>query len=77
MKMTEKGFLLSCRRQRHLELRLLWIWLVFPIPRFHTMTGLYMCYPISWTIALVPNAILLFNQLRRLPVGDIGKERPA
>ncbi len=54
--------------------RLLWIWLVFPIPRFHTMTGLYMCYPISWTIALVPNAILLINQLRQLPVGDRGKE---
>jgi putative MATE family efflux protein len=57
--------------------RLLWVWLVFPIPRFHNMGGLYMCYPISWAIALIPNAILLFNQLRRLPVGDIGKVRSA
>ena len=57
--------------------RLLWVWFVFPIPRFHTMEGLYMCYPISWVIALVPNAILLFNNLRRLPAGDIGKVRPA
>ena len=57
--------------------RLLWIWLVFPIPRFHNMGGLYMCYPFSWVIALVPNAILLFNNLRRLPSGDIGKVRSA
>ncbi len=57
--------------------RLLWIWLVFPNPRFHTMTGLYMCYPISWIIALVPNAILLFHNLRLLPAGDLGKERTA
>ena len=53
--------------------RLLWVWLVFPIPRFHNMGGLYMCYPISWTIALVPNAILLFSKIRRLPAGDSRK----
>ncbi len=47
--------------------RLIWVWLVFPIPRFHTMDGLYLCYPISWTIALVPNALLLLHRLRQLP----------
>ncbi len=46
--------------------RILWVWLAFPQPRFHTMVGLYLCYPISWTVALVPNAILLFRKMRRL-----------
>ena len=53
--------------------RLLWVWLVFPHPEFHSMDRLYLCYPLSWTIALVPNAILLFNLLRRLPTEDLGK----
>ena len=52
--------------------RLLWVWFVFPDPRFHTMGGLFLCYPISWVIALVPNAWLLFRQLSRLPRTDRG-----
>ncbi len=52
--------------------RLLWVWFVFPDPRFHTMDGLYLCYPFSWVIALVPNAWLLFRQLSRLPRTDGG-----
>ncbi len=47
--------------------RLLWVFLAFPLARFHTMDGLYLCYPFSWTIALLPNAVLLFRRLRRLP----------
>ncbi len=55
--------------------RLLWIWLVFPRPRFHTMDGLYLCYPISWTIVLIPNALLLLRRLRSLPA-DAPAPRP-
>jgi len=31
-------------------LRLLWIYTVFPLPDFHTIGGLFLCYPISWVI---------------------------
>lgn len=31
-------------------LRLLWIFAVFPLPAFHTIGGLFLCYPISWII---------------------------
>ncbi len=31
-------------------LRLLWIYTVFPLPDFHTIGGLFLCYPISWII---------------------------
>ncbi|MBQ6923310.1 MAG: MATE family efflux transporter [Kiritimatiellae bacterium] len=57
--------------------RLLWVWFVFPDPRFHTMGGLYLCYPFSWVIALVPNVWLLFRQLSRLPRTDGAKPQDA
>ncbi len=31
-------------------LRLLWIFTVFPLPTFHTIGGLFLCYPISWIV---------------------------
>ena len=31
-------------------LRLLWIFLVFPLPEFHSLYGLFLCYPISWAL---------------------------
>ena len=49
--------------------RIIWVLFVFPLPRFHTMGGLYLCYPFSWTVALIPNAILLFMRLKRLGHG--------
>ncbi len=60
--------------------RMIWVAFVFPIPRFHTMAGLYMCYPFSWIIALVPNAFLLVWHMRRMAdpdyrLGQIKRER--
>lgn len=31
-------------------LRLLWIYTAFPLSQFHTIGGLFLCYPISWII---------------------------
>ena len=45
--------------------RLLWIFLVFPLPAFHTVTGLYGCYPISWFLAAVFNACCMGYYFRR------------
>lgn len=33
-------------------LRLLWLWTVFRIPEYHTITVVYLSYPISWIITL-------------------------
>ena len=46
--------------------RMFWVAFAFPLPRFHTMDGLYLCYPFSWLITLLPNAILLGFHLRHL-----------
>ena len=36
-----------------LGLRVLWIFTLFQIPRFHTLFWLYMTYPVSWTATLI------------------------
>ena len=33
--------------------RLLWIFTVFKLPQYHTLNGLFVAYPISWTITFV------------------------
>lgn len=48
--------------------RLIWVFLIFPhIPR-QTIDMIYLCYPFSWFIPLVPNAILLRKTLKESPV---------
>ncbi len=34
-------------------LRVVWIYTIFPIEAFHTITGLYIAYPVSWATALI------------------------
>lgn len=38
-------------------LRVVWIYTVFQIPRFHTMQSLYLSYPISWILTLAAELI--------------------
>jgi putative MATE family efflux protein len=40
-------------------LRVFWAFVIFPIPQFYSITGLYICYPISWIIASIFNFILI------------------
>ena len=41
-------------------LRIIWISTVFQLPEFHTIGGLYLCYPITWsTTALILSIILI------------------
>jgi Na+-driven multidrug efflux pump len=47
-------------------LRLLWIFLVFPLPHFHSITGLYTCYPISWMLVSLILGGMIWYYYRRL-----------
>lgn len=38
-------------------LRLLWIATVFKLPEYHSLTTVYLSYPITWTITLVVHAV--------------------
>lgn len=40
-------------------LRVLWVYLVFPNERFHTLKGLLTCYPVTWAITCLALAVLL------------------
>lgn len=46
-------------------LRMLWVTFAFPRPEFHSMFGIYTCYPFSWTLALIPNLIMLILEMRK------------
>ena len=44
-------------------LRMIWIYTVFPV--YHTMTALYLCYPITWAITSLTQSIIYFAIKRR------------
>ena len=46
-------------------IRLLWIFTIFQIPRFHSLFWLYMTYPVSWIATITVHAIVLTFLLRR------------
>lgn len=46
-------------------LRLLWIFFVFPLPAFHSILGLFLCYPISWAVTSLSLGIMAFCFFRR------------
>lgn len=41
-------------------MRVIWVTFVFPIPAFHTLTGIYWCYPITWIMSGTINLIFYF-----------------
>ncbi len=47
-------------------LRVLWLNTVFQIPQFHTLSCIYLSYPISWVITLVADLICYFPTLKKL-----------
>ncbi len=49
-------------------LRLLWIATVFQIPEYHTITTIYLSYPISWAITFLTHVvcyIVIWNKVKR------------
>ena len=49
-------------------LRLLWIATVFQIPEYHSLTTVYLSYPITWTITLTVHAITFALAARKVLV---------
>ncbi|MCI5578428.1 MAG: MATE family efflux transporter [Oscillospiraceae bacterium] len=49
-------------------LRILWIATVFQIPQYHTVTTVYLSYPITWTVTLLAHIvcwIIVWNKLKK------------
>ena len=46
--------------------RILWIFTIFQIPRFHTIYCIYVTYPISWILTFVANVIIYRKYIKRL-----------
>ena len=46
--------------------RILWIFTVFQIPRFHTVYAIYVTYPISWILTFVANVIIYNSYMKKL-----------
>lgn len=47
-------------------LRIVWIYTIFRIPKYHTLQNLYLSYTISWTITFITELIVFLVLLRRL-----------
>ena len=50
--------------------RISWIYTVFQIPEFHTLTSLYVSYPISWLAPFVVQVAVYFVLWHRRKVRD-------
>ena len=45
--------------------RILWVEVIFPLPQFHTVVGLFTSYPISWALTFTVELILLAYVYRK------------
>lgn len=53
-------------------LRMVWIYTIFQIPQYHTLTMLYVTYPISWIVTSVVELAVYFRIIRKeLPKEDM------
>lgn len=46
--------------------RIIWIFTIFQIPKFHTIYCIYITYPISWILTLLANIILYRHYIKKL-----------
>lgn len=47
-------------------MRIVWIYTIFQIPKYHTLQNLYLSYTISWTLTFVTEIIVFLILLRKL-----------
>lgn len=47
-------------------MRIVWIYTVFQIPAYHTVSSLYISYPISWVLTILAQVCACFFVLRRV-----------
>lgn len=41
------------------------LWVKFAVPYHNTMDFIYLCYPLSWLLSLIPNSVMLFRALKQ------------
>ena len=46
--------------------RIIWLFTIFLIPKFHTPTTVFMSYPISWILTFVANVIFYNKYMKKL-----------
>ena len=46
-------------------IRALWSWFIFPLPKFNTIEGLFIVYPISWLVAALSQGTMVFFVYRK------------
>ncbi len=54
-------------------LRAIWVFVFFPMEQFHSLIGIYIIYPISWSLGLIANIIaliILFKPIKRKLLGE-------
>jgi putative MATE family efflux protein len=50
-------------------LRLFWIFVIFPLPAFHSLFGLFLCYPLSWGVTdIILGALAFFFFRKKAPL---------
>lgn len=58
-------------------LRVLWILFIFPLDSFHTIVGIYLAYPVTWTVTaliLIGELIYMFSKLSKRTKTELNKE---
>ena len=58
-------------------LRVLWILFIFPLDSFHTIVGIYLAYPVTWTVTsliLVGELIYMFSKLSKRTKTELNRE---
>ncbi len=51
-------------------LRILWIYTIFQIPKYHTLACLYQSYPVSWVITFAVESIMFFILVKKKARAD-------
>jgi putative MATE family efflux protein len=47
-------------------LRILWVYTIFQIPQYHTPTGLYLAFPVTWAVTFLAQLVAFFLNYNRL-----------
>ncbi len=47
-------------------MRIIWIYTIFRIPKYHTLQNLYLSYTISWSLTFITELIVFLALLRRM-----------
>ena len=59
--------------------RIFWVFVIFPLPAFNTLRGLYLSYPISWSMTILMLSVLTIfarKKMKKIENSTLQKKRP-